>query len=273
MDSLPPPAAYVAIDPVAWTRAAGIRWPSGEATVAVFPGSSSSDHPLLRVPANEHVFRFGQLGDRLVVIMGLEPGYNGGSRGWDFLAAHESFRIAAQAYGTKVPFAYLSLDPELVRRYSPGPVFATFHDAIARMHAGMRATGKVECAALEDAFEALDDDARTYLTYKAFWEWPAEFYAYSVTFRSDPEAYEPFRASLFEDDTGYRLFISGVKVAELLEARLSRDEWQARAAQGESMLALLADAYRCRITLDESLAVTIQQMELPYQGDPEGDRP
>lgn len=262
MHDLPPPAAYVAIDPVAWTQAKQIRWPSGEATVAVFDGSSGSDHEFLRVAHDRHEFRFSQRGDRLTVVMGLEAGLGGGQAGWNFLAAHETFHIAAQMYGAKIPFAYIDLDSRLLRQYASGADFAEFYRAIDTMHEGVRVpTADVGCGPVAKAYKRLDDIARTYFNYKAFWEWPAEFYAYSVAFHGGMDAYENFRGRLFTNDTGYRLFVSGVKVAELLEAKMGRDVWQARAVSGQSMLASFFEAYDCGVELDERPVLTIQRMD------------
>lgn len=264
MLDFPPPMAEVVIDADAWQHASRIRWPSSEQAVVVYEGTTDADSELLRVDAERHEFRFAQVGDRLVAVMGLWPGVNGGDRAREFLAAHESFHIAAQFYGGRIPLAYLEVDPILVRAYAEGRAFDGFYDAIDTMHAEVaRGAEDVDCSALEETYAALEEGARTYLNYKIFWEWPAEFYSYSVTFAGRLGEYEAFRARLFPDDTGYRLFTAGVKVARMLEAKLPRAEWQAQVADGRSMLAVLAATYQCRLVLDEGPAVTVVRVGIP----------
>lgn len=264
MEALPPPTAYVAIDEVAWAEVKRIRWPSGKPYVVVYEGSSDSSIPLLRVPSRHHVFRMGQHDDRLVVVMGLEPGINGGKAAWDFLAAHESFHLAAQYYGGRVPSAYIEIDENLVKKYSADHRFEEIYDAVDEMHRSVQAgTHAPPCERFSNAYRALDDGAKIYFSYKAFWEWPAEFYAYKAAFEGSLAEYEVFRARLFADDAGYRLFTAGVKLAELVELKLGRPAWQGRAAQGESMLAIFSVTYGCEIKLDESFTVTVDRLDLP----------
>src|SRR5690606_11653343 len=80
MLDFPPPMAEVVIDADAWQHASRIRWPSSEQAVVVYEGTTDADSELLRVDAERHEFRFAQVGDRLVAVMGLWPGVNGGDR-------------------------------------------------------------------------------------------------------------------------------------------------------------------------------------------------
>lgn len=264
MDGLPPPAAHVAIDSRAWTQTERIRWPSDDPYVLIYIGASEARDPLLRVSRDHHEFRMGQLGNSLVVVMGLEPGIVGGDQAWSFLAAHESFHLAAQYYGARIPFTYADIDERLVRTYSMDPRLAQIYDAVDEMHRDVSAGNALpSCEQFATAFTLMDSEAQTYFTYKAFWEWPAEFYAYNASFKGSLAEYEEFRARLFADDAGYRLFTSGVKVAEMVESKLGRAAWQERAVQGESILAMFSTAYGCGIELDESFAVTVKHLELP----------
>src|SRR5690606_19942467 len=261
---LPPPVAEVAIDADVWLPASSIRWPSSEHAVAIYEGTTESGSELHKVAADRYEFKFIQVGDRLVVVMGLHPGLNGGRQAREFVSAHESFHIAAQLYGARIPLNYLEIAPELVATHAGAHAFEFFYDAIDTMHAEVaRGAEDVDCSALEETYAALEEGARTYLNYKIFWEWPAEFYSYSVTFAGRLGEYEAFRARLFPDDTGYRLFTAGVKVARMLEAKLPRAEWQAQVADGRSMLAVLAATYQCRLVLDEGPAVTVVRVGIP----------
>jgi len=266
MDGLPPPSAHIAIDPVAWTQVGRIRWPSRDRFVLVYDGESRSDVPLLRVSGNHHEFRMGQAGNQLVVVLGLVPGITGGKKAWDFLAAHEAFHLAAQYYGAQIPLAYLEIEEPLVRAYAMDPRLSRLYDAVDELHRSADGGGAaVSCDQFSAIFRSMDQGARTYFTYKAFWEWPAEFYAYKTSFKDSLPEYEEFRSALFPDDRGYRLFTSGVKVAEMVEGKLGRTAWQQRAAEGESILAMFSAAYGCEIELDESFAVTVQRLDLPQQ--------
>lgn len=262
MLDLPLPVAQVSIDPEVWIPAAQIRWPSAEQTVVVLEGRDQAEADILRVVEGRYEFRFAQVDDRLVVIVGLGPGFAREPRAVEFLAAHESFHVAAQIYGAKIPVNYLDMDPELARTYTDGVAFEGFYDAIDVMHDGLAAGGKdAGCEALSRAYEELSEDARTYLAYKAFWEWPAEFYSYSIAFSARPNEYEGFRANLFRENAGFRLYTSGVKAAQLLEAKLARSEWQTRVANGQSMLSLLAATYNCEIRLQEQSPLTILRLD------------
>lgn len=264
MDGLPPPVAQVAIDSAAWTQTDRIRWPSKDAFVLVYVGASDSRTSLLRVSRDRHEFRMGQADDHLVVVLGLEPGITGGEEALDFLAAHESFHLAAQYYGSRIPFSYIEIDERVVKAYSMDERLSRIYDAVDEMHRS--ATGgntSPACDELAAAIGSMEGGARTYFTYKAFWEWPAEFYAYTTAFKGSLAEYESFRSRLFADDVGYRLFTSGVKVAEMLESRLGRNAWQERAVRGESMLAMFSEAYGCGLQLDESPTLTVLNLELP----------
>lgn len=264
MEALPPPAAYVAIDPVAWTQAPLIRWPSADKHVFVYEGSSKADVPLLQVAPDRHEFRMGQKNDRLVVVIGLEPGFNGGVNALRFLAAHESFHLAVQYYSAQVPLSYVGIERHLVEKYSDGSHFADIYAAIDEMHAATRSgVMSPSCRSFSAAYNSLEKEAREYFNQKAFWEWPAEFYAYTVAFNGVLPEYEAFRSHLFADDLGYPLFIAGVKVAELVEMKLGRPAWQERAVNGESMLSMFSSTYACEIELGESPAVTIDRLDFP----------
>src|SRR5690606_9303053 len=129
MLALPLPVAQVSIDPEVWIPAAQIRWPSAEQTVVVLEGRDQAEADILRVVEGRYEFRFAQVDDRLVVIVGLGPGFAREPRAVEFLAAHESFHVAAQIYGAKIPVNYLDMDPELARTYTDGVAFEGFYDA------------------------------------------------------------------------------------------------------------------------------------------------
>ena len=176
----------------------------------------------------------GQEGNQLVVVLGLAPGITGGERAWDFLAAHEAFHLAAQYYGARIPFAYLEIEESLVKTHAMDPQLLRIYDAVDELHRSAGDGTAISCDQFSAAFRSMDQGAKAYFTYKAFWEWPAEFYAYKTSFKDSLSDYEEFRAELFSDDAGYRLFTSGVKVAEMVEVKLGRSAWQQRAAEGES---------------------------------------
>ncbi|KAF1690692.1 hypothetical protein CR938_01275 [Pseudoxanthomonas taiwanensis] len=135
-------------------------------------------------------------------------------------------------------------EPGLVAACSGGHRFQALGDAIDGMYRDVAAGKAVDCAAPARARAGLDAGARTSTT-RPSGAWPAEFCARSATFRGRLDRCGRFRAALFPDDTGVRLFTAGVEVATVIGARMPRAEWHPGLAAGRSTLSLFPEIHRC----------------------------
>ncbi|WP_162433959.1 hypothetical protein [Pseudoxanthomonas koreensis] len=240
-------ALVVAIDPSIWTPAGAIAWPGQERAVTVvdtsqpdYAGQCASLLQIQRPNSAGYSFRMGEECQKLFVFMDLGGGVNGGEPSIWFLARHESFHIAAQMYGSRIPVDFIQIDPELVRDFSDGTEFAGLYHELALLTTSIVNGSPRSCKSVELAYVSLSERSRTYLDYKIFWEWPAEFYAQQASFPGDFGKYESFRSQLYVGgDPGYELFVSGVRTGLALDALVGRSNWQSDVAQGQSMFHLL----------------------------------
>ena len=262
-------ALVIAIDPSIWVPAGEIAWPSAEKSVTVLDISRADPldqcASLLQVPRGNsggHSFRMGEACQKLVVLMDLSGGINGGETALQFLAHHESFHVAAQMYGNRIPFDFLGLDPELVREFAGSPEFNELYGQLELLTTSIINGSSRSCKGVELAYASLDERSRAYLDHKMFWEWPAEFYAQQVTFPGDFGKYQSFRSELFVGgDPGYELFISGVRAGLALDVLAGRANWQSDVAGGQSMFHLLMAHSGCQSRTFES-TVRMTRVEL-----------
>lgn len=245
------------IDPAAWTQTGSIRWPGQEQAVIVMdaagPWQASGCESGLKLNdaalAEAYSFHLGEYCGRLVVVMNLSGGINGGHEARMFLAHHESFHVAAQMYGSLIPLRFLEIDQRIVSKYAEGSRFTDVYSHIDRLTRGIQQNGGSEfsCTALESSLSSMGEEARSYLEYKIFWEWPAEYYAQQIMFPDSYEKYAEVRQSIFAfgGDSGSELFTAGVKVGRKLDVLFGREEWQRRVSEGWSMLDLLLERSGC----------------------------
>ena len=264
-------ALVVSIDPTVWTQAHTIEWPGQDRTVTVLelnrPEQTIPCAEIRRLQAakdsrESYSFRVGESCQKLFVVMDLSGGINGGTESLKLLAHHESFHIAAQMYGAKIPVEYLEIDPALTREFSRGDEFTEFYEDVEELTASILSGTPSSCNKLESSYELLDARPREYLDYKIFWEWPAEFYAQQAVIPDDFERYQLIRSKLFAGgDPGYRLFLSGVRVGLALDTIAGRENWQSAVAEGHSMLNLLLSHSGCRAR-QPSPTVRMKHVEL-----------
>lgn len=247
-------ALALTIDPSIWTQAHAIAWPGPERTVTVLDAHQlAPTDPCISkgkdlVPKSENYsFRMGEACRKLFVVMDLTGGINGGAEAVQLLAYHESFHVAAQMYGAEIPVELLEIDPDIVSEFSEGKYFADFYKQVDLLTSSIISGTPRSCRDLESSYGVLSERARSYLDYKIYWEWPAEFYAQQAVRPHDFEGYKTLRSQLFVGgDPGYELFISGVRAGLALDIALGRSSWQTRVAQGQSMLHLLLSEGGCR---------------------------
>ena len=257
----------VSIDPSIWTQVDRIAWPGNERNVLVL-GPTTSRYvtecgvlDLAGASKAGYSFRLGEHCHRLIVFMNLSGGVTDQPRAEQFLSEHESFHVAAQMYGSKVPVEFMGVDPGLVRGFSGSDRFKNFYTSIEDLFASEMNGDEASCAYLEASYKALDPGAREYLDYKIFWEWPAEYYAQKAVFHDDFVGYSKFRSQLFsEGNDGFELFVSGVKTGMILDKVMGRERWQEMAAEGASMLDLLLGHYGCH-PIPRSLPVRMKRVD------------
>ncbi len=268
MLDLPPPDAYIEIDTAVWTQADRISWPSKLAKVAVFRGSADSRHEALRAAPGPYEAASGLLGDQLIVVLGTGPGHERGSEAWNYLATREAFKLVVHFHGMRIPHVYQDAGAALWGREFQASQFAPLLQAIDSMHRDAQASAdQVACDALVDSHEQLDMYQQLFFANLAYWTWPSEFYAYATSSSDSLEAFARRSRAWFGDRVdGYPLD-TGVKVVQLLEKQLRRDEWQARAVKGESLLAILSDTYWCDLELDEGSSTQLDGLPFPMPAD------
>ena len=245
------------IDPLAWTQASSIAWPGSERAVTVMDANESWQPPGCEIgleasdsaSIDTYSFHMGEYCGSLVVVMNLSGGIRGGHEARMFLAQHESFHVAAQMYGSLIPVRFLEIYQRIVSRYAEGSQFTDLYSHIDSFTKRITQVGSSGsgCAALEKSLDSLDEDARTYLDYKIFWEWPAEYYAQQVIFPHDYEKYVEVRRNVFASggDSGSDLFMTGVRVGRALDVLVGRVNWQLRVSEGWTMLDLLLESSGC----------------------------
>ena len=248
----------VGMDPAVWMSAAGIDWPGDDRQVLVLQPASGryeidcggSTTPVEIEDGENYSFRMGEHCGRLVVLMNLSPGVSGAPVAERFLAHHEAFHLAAQIYGSGVPWEFLGVDPDAVHRFSGGSQFRTLFEQAGAVTDGLRDGKRPSCEPLLQAYSALSVEERKYIDYKMFWEWPAEFYAEQIVFGERLNDYEKFREGLFRTgNEGYELFTAGVKVGLALDTLVGRQAWQESVAGGASMFDVLLENTGCQSPL------------------------
>lgn len=254
--------ATVAIDSSAWTQASRIDWPGDDRLVTLVQphslGGTCWDGARLPDP-DSYRFLMGEACGRLVVFMDLRLGLNADPRSLIFISQHEAFHLAAQMYGSVIPIDFVELEPNLAEENADGLAFSGLYSAIGRSLDG----GSGSCSDVAAALRGLTESQRRYINYKAFWEWPAEFYAQQVVFAGDFDAYVGLRSELFaHDNSGYQIFVTGVRVGQQLDQKLGRAVWQEMVANGRSMLDLFLESGGCEAPA-RGPGVRFRKVELP----------
>lgn len=236
----------VSIESAIWTQAAAIQWPSRERSVLFIhhEGELSEDVCSLSVRQRISGFfeetstkglRIGEACGRLFVLF-KDRSLDRWPLALEFAAHHEAFHLAAQIYGSKVPIEFLA-----VRRQDVGPNANRFFQQVeGSVGERSEAIELAElCGILRNEYLTLPESERDRIDAVAYWEWPAEYYAYqAMASRHDsfPSRYRSIRSrigSLAE-------YSPGVATGMLLDRELGRSHWQLRVAGGETMIQIAA---------------------------------
>lgn len=246
-----PAEAMVAMDQSVWEPSLRIRWPDPEdRQVHVFyaVGDAASALALSleqtqKLRGHNNAIWMGEHNQRLAVMFHDELLVSDPTTR-RFVTEHEVFHLAAQYYGVRVGMNRLkSGQPE-----HPDEVSA-FWDTVLRTSL---ATGEASaCGQLESRFSALSANDQNHVLQRAFWEWPAEFYARSRVFGLDNDArYLDFRRRLSPGDTLY--FAGGVAMAAMARDATQGDpEWQRRIEDGINPLNIVMESMGCQTFADD----------------------
>ena len=260
-----PTESLVQIDPAVWVPASRIAWPDpSDRVVHVFydarsavDGLSLPPSELRRLRSEVDGIRMGQAGSVLAVLF-QKPEFVADHEVRRFIALHESFHLAAQFYGGSVGFDRLDgggapEDPLKVGSYWQAILRAVMEpDAvIARLH----------CPLIRARFLALNENDRRFVVNRAFWEWPAEYYARRLT--GGYEAPGRYRAIRTRISRGANLYVIG-SLAMGFVARIHGSDyrWQDRIAEGESALNVVLESMGCMPVADHpGGSVTVDRID------------
>ena len=227
----------VRIDRDAWPAADTIRWPerSGE-TVRVYFSEAALVRDLGldatqagRLSSRSSTLLLGEHDAKLVVLLrdaslGIDPVRR-------FAAEHEAFHLAAQFYGLRVPATLL----EPGDADDAGAVNA-FWDEVVRV-----SRGQASCHDARERFMALGGPDRRHVLARAFWEWPAEYYARRTVLGDRPEQdYLALRARI---PSGKEYVAGGLALWALPTD--GPQDWRAKVAAGLNPVNALLEAGGC----------------------------
>ncbi len=233
-----------------------IRWPSEVRGVYTYFSSNNVDFFCQEVgliakefflDKNESV-DFGQKCSRLVVFVNFKE-LNSVENFKEFAAAHESFHLAAQIYG--MPFAFM-VDYKFEEDYY-------FVDEFSKLLISTMNNKSKTCSNINNYLDDLSDNKRLTILFKAMYEWPAEYYAKRFVFGSDTESYYQFKGDVtnkinVRGKQAWNDFYSlSILLADNIERKIEKQEWQNRVNKGESMLDVYLKLNKCRSYSDSWL--------------------
>jgi len=242
-----PAMERVEVTPAQWLPAANIAWPDpADPAVYVYYTPDAAIRELELPASAEAVLHagknsifMGQQGNKLAVLL-QRPGFVSDREVRTFIALHESFHLAAQFYGGAVGFSRTTGTsvPE-----NKALTDAYWH-AVKQAVDSSVGTKNGHCSALADRYGALSDADRKFVVDRAFWEWPAEYFARSrIDGYDNPGRYYAIRRRMSEGD---ELYVVGSEAMGRVASIYGEDRsWQARVASGESALNVLLDALGC----------------------------
>src|SRR5690606_36002145 len=173
-----------------------------------------------------------------------------------YIALHESFHLAAQFYGGAVGFSRTTGTsvPE-----NKALTDAYWH-AVKQAVDSSVGTKNGHCSALADRYRALSDADRKFVVDRAFWEWPAEYFARSrIDGYDNPGRYYAIRRRMSEGD---ELYVVGSEAMGRVASIYGEDRsWQARVARGESALNVLLDALGCPKVPDDPRLIRVDHVD------------
>ena len=244
-------------DETVWSSAS-IRWPSADQKVHVY-FDQNSEHfvcPRLKVIAKKFYSNkdkygnldYGQNCKKLIVLFN-EPELNNLENFQPFLAAHESFHIAAQVYGGYIVLDNIYLDEDN---------YDFLSDFVALLHQSLIKTNKNSvCYSITNFMDNLTENQRVILLHKAMVEWPAEYYSKQTIFGNDDKNYSKFRLNTAEilsssvDKAWVEFYMAGHGVIKHIEKTLKTSQWQAKVTRDETLLDIYLKQQGCK-TYSES---------------------
>ena len=245
------------IDAEIWAPAAEIRWPGDRVGVRVYYAVDklAADYGIAETRVQDPAqMRLGQLEDDLVVL--LPPGELPSGHVIDFASAHEAFHLAAQYYGARIRTDKL-VDMPVV---SDKDAVSAFWEEIESQASGALAgSGEIDCGRIRSAFDALDEIDKVYVLHRAFWEWPAEFYARVWAFGYGTGGAYPEARSMIRGDN--RVYTSGSTAMLYVHKRSADRSWQWEIASGRNAIDVFMRAGGCADIEGEGLSVRVKRID------------
>lgn len=199
----------------------------------------------------------GEYCDTLFVLINY-PEIMISSKAREFAAAHESFHIGHQIYGT----------PYIMGLKLEDRSFDFISDFTKLMEESLKQDNKkLFCGRVEKYLSTLPKNKQNLILYKSTYEWPAEFYSKQYAFGNNEKEYYKLRDSIssYLDGDGrywadfYKLSISVIKN---IEQKVSRKSWQSRVNNGKSIFDIFMEVNGCRTYTKHYLRVDVNKWEL-----------
>lgn len=198
----------------------------------------------------------GQQGNKLAVLLQRQD-LKHDRELRQFLAWHESFHLAAQFYGNSVGFTRLreSSAPE-----NPLKVSEYWRSILIAVRNHVVSTDSPSCPLIQARFGSLSEADRNYVLDRAFWEWPAEYFARSQSGGyENPGRYRAVRSKLSE---GINLYVIGsIAMEHVARIHGTNREWQYRISDGESALNVVLDTLGCATVPDNPGMVKVDHVD------------
>lgn len=259
-----PAMERVEVTPAVWLPAASIAWPDpADPAVHVYYTPDAAIREL-ELPASvegvlhagkDSIF-MGQQGNKLAVLF-QRPEFVSDSEVRAFIALHESFHLAAQFYGGAVGFSRTTGTSVPENKRSTDAYWHAVKRAVA---APMTETRSAHCSLLEERYEALSDADRKFVVDRAFWEWPAEYFARSrINGYDNPQRYHSIRRRMSEGD---ELYVVGSDAMGRVASIYGEDRsWEARIGSGESALNVVLEVLGCPQVPDDPGLVKVEHVD------------
>lgn len=254
----------VEVGPAEWLPADTIAWPDpADPVVHVYYDADQAVRELGLPPGAYSVLRagageifMGQQGNKLAVLF-QKPEFVADPEVRTFVALHEAFHLAAQFYGGGVGFSRTT--------GTPVPEDDELTDAYWRaveraVETPLKDGSSGHCSLLEDRYQALSSSDQKFVVDRAFWEWPAEYFARSrIDGYANPKRYYAIRTRM---ERGTNLYTVGSEAMGRVASIHGGDRsWQMRIADGESALNVVLDALGCPPVPDNIGLVKVEHVD------------
>lgn len=247
------------IDANIWHPATKIRWPGVDREVFFTTDLKYLD-PYLKQPVVRHFphgkksFSMGRVENKLVVIAN-DAGKPLQALGNDFVASHESFHLAAQYFGAKIPTDLIGVEVPMhigTRRVE------RFWQSLIRV--AKSPSNPSNCRSVSSAYRALNTAEKQHVIVRSYWEWPAEYYSRKSQLPWMSEAEYVRRRRAFDD--GYLPYVSGsIALMSLDQLKPNDPAWQYRIHDGEHPMTVLLTEHKCPALFKTQLALEVTNLE------------